>query len=79
MKCHIYPLVLLHIVQVCLLTNAEIEEFLPLIPHQVSLSLEMKYNLITLLHVKFTQAFTDGSSVLWVIPVLWQWQGVSCQ
>lgn len=38
---HIYPFIFLHIIQVCLLTNAEIEEFLPLVPHRVSLSLEM--------------------------------------
>lgn len=38
----VYPLVFLHIVQMCLLTNAEVEEFLPLVPHIVSLSLEIR-------------------------------------
>lgn len=40
MRWHIYPFVFLHIVQVCFLTNAQIEKFLPLISHWISLSLE---------------------------------------
>lgn len=38
---HNYLFEFLHIVQVCLLTNAEIEEFLPLVSYIISLSLEM--------------------------------------
>lgn len=39
---HIYPLKLLHIVQVGLLTNAQIEELLPLGAHRIPLGLETR-------------------------------------
>ena len=38
---HIYLFVFLHIVQVRLLANAQVEEFLPLVSNRISLSLEM--------------------------------------
>lgn len=43
-----YPLVLLHIVQMGFLTNAQIEKFLPLATHWVSLSLEWRSRLVLL-------------------------------
>ncbi len=42
MLSNIYPFEFLHIVQMCFLTNAEIEEFLPLVSYAIFLSLEMK-------------------------------------
>lgn len=41
MLSHIYPFEFLHIVQMCLLTNAEVEEFLPLVSYVIFLSLEI--------------------------------------
>lgn len=47
MMSHIYLLVFLHIVQVCLLTNAEIEKFLPLVSNSIFLSLEMEHHVMS--------------------------------
>lgn len=44
LSCYLF--VFLNIVQMCLLTDAEIEEFLPLVSHSISLSLEIKSNVM---------------------------------
>lgn len=62
---HIYLFVILHVVQVCLLTDAEIEEFLPLVSYGISLGLEMWCRELQLIF--FEQMFKlIGNSGGWV-------------
>lgn len=56
---HTYPFKLLHVVQVGLLTNAQIEEFLPFGACGISLGLEMTVNInaVKMLNTKMLSMF----------------------